>query len=256
MFSKYFPFEPNAAVMQYTIDNLTDRFTIKKTKHIFGTLTTSIQGTWKFFEKSMADGSDDICIKFIQRVRNDQNSIIKRISRQYYENHKKGLRVQISQDDMGETDVVDRENDTNKVEGVANAILIKILTNGIDLKLCDFAASAGGVSKLDMRNYITQVIIDKNQTDMKDLIDAILFNFVYTEKYSLQEIKSKVFIEYSLRLFKRANSKEPNIVKIKEILYKWGSYTGIFKKFSREATRVGYSKAFFMYFVMSIQKFA
>ena len=68
--AKYFKYQPNAGVMQYTIDNLSNRFIIKKTSHIFGTLSQSIQSSWKFHEKNFYNGSDQDFIWFIQRIRN------------------------------------------------------------------------------------------------------------------------------------------------------------------------------------------
>ena len=81
IFAKYFRYEPNPNIMQYTIDNLSNRFIIKKSNHIFGTLTYSIQSSWKFHEKDFNRGADQDVIRFIQRIRNDQNSLLKKIAK-------------------------------------------------------------------------------------------------------------------------------------------------------------------------------
>ena len=71
IFTKYYTYEPNEAVMQYTIDNLSNKYTIKKEQHIFGNLTASINQSWTFHKANIANGSDKACIAFIMRIRND-----------------------------------------------------------------------------------------------------------------------------------------------------------------------------------------
>ena len=255
MFTKYFRYPPNEGIMQYTIDNLSKRFLIKNNKHIFGTLSTSIQNSWKFHEKDFIDGSDKEVIRFIQRIRNDQNSLMKKIANEYRINHSKGLIVTTSVDSYEDSIVVDNENDSNKVENTTNKIVTKLLINGVNLKLCDFAANATRVSKIELRNYLSKIITEKNNSDMKAFVESILFLYLYDEKHTFEEINSKQFVAFALLIFKKTNSKNENILNIKNTLDKWGKDSGIYSKFTRIATRVDYSKAIFLYFIMAIQQY-
>ena len=255
MFTKYFRYPPNEGIMQYTIDNLSKRFLIKNSKHIFGTLSTSIQNSWKFHEKDFIDGSDKEVIRFIQRIRNDQNSLMKKIANEYRINHSKGLIVTTSVDSYEDSIVVDNENDSNKVENTTNKIVTKLLINGVNLKLCDFAANATRVSKIELRNYLSKIITEKNNSDMKAFVESILFLYLYDEKHTFEEINSKQFVAFALLIFKKTNSKNENILNIKNTLDKWGKDSGIYSKFTRIATRVDYSKAIFLYFIMAIQQY-
>ena len=254
--AKYFQYQPNAGIMQYTIDNLSNRFIIKKTSHIFGTLSQSIQSSWKFHEKNFYNGSDQDFIWFIQRIRNDQNSLLKKIAQSYYENYKKGLTVTTQVDSYEDNNVVDTENNSNKVEAITNKVVMKILINGIDLRICDSAAAASKVSKLDLRNYISKIIVDKKLDEMRKFIESILFVFLYDEKKEPEKINSMEFTSFAIRLFKKTNSMDKNVNNIKDTLEKWGKETGIFSKYiKREATRIEYTKAVFFYFILSIQKY-
>lgn len=256
MFNKYFRFDPNPGVMQYTIDNLSTRFMIKKTNHVFGMLTTSIQGSWKFHEKRIIDGSDQNCIQFIQRIRNDQNSLLKKIAHEYHNNYKKGLSVYTAVDSYDDAIVVDNENDSNRVEKITDKVVLQLTLNGADLKFCDTAAQAGGVSMIDVRNYITMIAVDKYTDDMKRLVESILFIFLYDDKHEFEEIRDMKFISFALQLFKKTNSNNNNIKTMKSILDKFCTDTGIYGKYSRPGTRIGYSKAIYLYFILSIQKYA
>jgi hypothetical protein len=256
IWDKYYSgFQPDPAVMKYTIDNLSQRFIIKKAGTIFNTLTTSIQNSWRFHEKNIINGADSNVIAFIQRIRNDQNSLMKKIKNAYMENKKLNLRVNTSVDAYDDAIVVDTENDTNRVESVTNKIVLNILINGVDLKICDFASNASGVSKIELRNAITQITVEKNSDDMKSFVESILFIYLYDEKHTFEEINSKAFIAFALALFKKSNSKNTNISNIKKKLDKWGTDTGIYGKYGRLATRIDYTKGIFLYFVMCIQKY-
>ena len=48
---------------------------------------------------------------------------------------------------------------------------------------------------------------------------------------------------------------EMNITNIKKTLDEWGTQSGIYSKFSRLATRVDYTRAIYLYFILSIQKY-
>lgn len=256
IFAKYFRYEPNPNIMQYTIDNLSNRFIIKKSNHIFGTLTYSIQSSWKFHEKDFSRGADQDVIRFIQRIRNDQNSLLKKIANAYQTNYKKGLFVTTQVDAYDDNINVDNVNNTNKVETLSNKIVLSMLTNGVDLRIADFASNAAQVSKLDLRNYISLIINEKESETMKEFISSILFLYLYTDSHEPDDIRSKEFIGYALQLFKKTNSKDKNVTNIKTTLDKWGTSSGIYRKFSRSATRVDYTKAIFMYFILSIQMYS
>lgn len=256
IFAKYFRYEPNPNIMQYTIDNLSNRFIIKKSNHIFGTLTYSIQSSWKFHEKDFSRGADQDVIRFIQRIRNDQNSLLKKIANAYQTNYKKGLFVTTQVDAYDDNINVDNVNNTNKVESLSNKIVLSMLTNGVDLRIADFASNAAQVSKLDLRNYISLIINEKESETMKEFISSILFLYLYTDSHEPDDIRSKEFIGYALQLFKKTNSKDKNVTNIKTTLDKWGTSSGIYRKFSRSATRVDYTKAIFMYFILSIQMYS
>ena len=255
-FTKYFKFEPNAGIMHYTIDNLSKRFIIKKNNHIFGTLVASIQGSWKFHEKDFTNGSDKEVIRFLQRIRNDQNSLLKKIRGEFEINYRKGLTISTSVDSYEDGGaIVDIENDSNRVEAITDKVVTKLLINGVNLQVSDFAAQGAGVSKIDLRNCLTKIINEKNGNDMRSLIESILFLYLYDEKKTYNDINSKQFIAFSLLLFKKTNSKNENICNIKNILDKWGKDSGIYSRYTRIATRVDYSKAIFLYFIVSIQQY-
>lgn len=255
IFTKYYKYEPNEAVMQYTIDNLSNKYTIKKQQHIFGTLTASINQSWSFHKSNIETCSDKSCISFIMRIRNDQNSMMKKISNEYFNNHKKGLTVYTNVDSFDDNSVVDVENDSNKVEAVTSKVVMSLIINGVDIKLAEASAKSSHVSVIETRNYLNSIVTQGRIDEMKSFIESIIFLFLYEQKKDISDINSKDFLAFALALYKKTNSKDANIINIKSTLDKWGEEIGLHADFSRPATLVDYKRAIYVFFVFSIQRY-
>ena len=257
IFTKYFSYEPNEYVMIYTIDNLSNHFIIKKTKTIFGALMALVKNSYSFHQKDFKVGSDAEVIRFIQRIRNDQNSFMKNIAIEFHKNYDAGLGVHKQAETMGDeegTSVIDNENNTNRVDKVASAVLSKMMASGADLKLCQVCSKANEVSLSEIRLCVLNMMNKEHVAELRRAIEAICFSFLYETKSNINMINSKSFLEYGLRSYKATNTKNENILLVKETIYKWCEDFGINKKFQRPATRSCYGKAMFMYILLSIQK--
>ena len=97
--------------------------------------------------------------------------------------------------------------------------------------------------------------MDKYTENVEKFIESILFLYLYDENKEPEDINSKHFLLWSEELFRKTNSNNANIKRIKETLDLWAEETGVHAKFKRIASRVNYKKAIFFYFVLSIQKY-
>ena len=254
IFSKYFKYGANAGVMKYTADNLTNKFIIKQKGHVFGALNESVQNSYKFLKQFFLDGSDKEVIRFIQRIRNDQNSMIKKIANEYNNNYKAGKTVYTQNETYdGNALIDDQANDTSVVQGVAQKVVRGIVQSGVNLRIAETAARWSQISITDLRYYLTKIILDKNIEDIQRFVESVLFIYLYTEHHTKDEIKSKIFLSYSIELFRKTNSNDKNIKTIKDCLDKWAEDSGVHSRFKREASRVSYKKGIYWYIILSIQ---
>lgn len=257
IFSKYFKYEvSNVAVMNYTIDNLSNKFIIKRTGNIFATLFYSINQSYEFLKKSITDGSDSEIIRFIQRIRNDQNSLIKKICDQYQKNFEKGNQLNIAKDVFDNNTVGDEtQNNSTEVQTITERIILPLITNGVDLNRTTLAAKLAQINASDLRFYLNKIISDRNSKDISDFIESILFLYLYLEAKNPNEINSSGFLVWASKLFRKTNSNDKNIYRIKTTLDKWAEDSGVHAKFTREASRVNYKRAIYFYFILSIQAY-
>lgn len=257
IFSLFFKYGANEGVMQYTIDNLTEKFIIKQAGHIFGALLISINHSYEFLKPYMQDACDTEIIRFIQRIRNDQKSMIKKICDQYMKNHAKGLRVSSNKASNSTEVIIDDEytNKTSNVENVSQKICLKIFTDGVDLAYAGIAAKISGVSVADTRLYLSKLLIDKYTNNIQKFVESVLFLYLYDENKEPEDINSKGFLMWAEELFRKTNSNNANIRNIKDSLDQWAEEIGVHARFKRLASRVNYKKAIYFYFILIIQKY-
>ena len=257
IFTKYFPNGVIEAVMQYTIDNLTDKFIIKKAGTIFGALMESAKRSYTFHEQKIRSGNDAECVSFMQRIRNDQNSMFRTLSSIYYKNHKEGRSIATRNDDYDPNNPIldDVHTSSTEIQSVVDKSCMPMISNGIDIALAEAAARMSNISISTLRVYLTKIFVTERLEEITSLVESMIFLYINGEHKSARDIKSQYFLYWSAALFKKTNSKDGNIIKINAILDKWGNETGIYQAFKSEGSRINYKKAIFLYIAMSIQKY-
>ena len=256
IFTKYFKHGVIGPVMEYTIDNLTEKFMIKKAGNIFNTLNMSIRQSYEFHKKRFFEGGDDDITAFAQRIRNDQNSLIKKIANEYMKNYKDGNAV-VTRNDNYDSDkpiLDDVDNASTIIQNQVSKVTLPIISDGVDLVLAEAAAKLAEISVSDCREYLIKILVQKNLERLEDLIEGLLFMFIYTDKRTVRDIKSQLFLVWGASLFKKTNSKDPNLAKVNRILEEWAIESGIYARYNRPGTRINYKKGILFYIILSIQK--
>lgn len=254
VFSLFFKHGAKEDVMAYTIDNLTEKFTIKKEGTIFKTLISSITGSFTFLKKEFIGADDVEIVRWVTRIRNDQKSLIKKIANLYYENDKKGLRILTQTENFADGNMIqDTLNNTGIVENTTRKVAQAMIINGVDMVRASAAAKFAQISMSDLRMYLTKMVTDKKVDEISKFIESVLFTFLYIDNYQAHQINDKVFLSFALNLFRRTNSKDNNIVTIRTLLDKWSDDLGIHDRFKRIASQINYKKGLFMYIILCIQ---
>lgn len=254
VFSNTFKYEPNPDVMQFTIDNLSQKYMIKQVGNLFSTLMLSIQNSFKFLRNTFTDAYDADVIRFIARIRNDQKSLIRNIANNYYANHKKGLRVTTQAERYGDDQLIDDNlNNTSVVEDTTRKIVMSMITNGVDITRATAAAKISQISVVDLRFYLQKIVVEDRTEELRKFIEAVLFIFLYQEKHRVNEINERRFLQFALDLFRRTNTNDVNVVTIKDLLQKWSEDVGVSERFRRLASQINYKKGIFLYMILCIQ---
>lgn len=253
--AKYFKFEPNPEIMQYTINNLSNKYKIKTAGTIWKALLETTTLSDKTYSSNIIRCTDKDITDYIQAFKTRLNSMLKKIAGEFLKNHKEQnyLNTDMENDDPDNFRTVD--NNSFIIDRLTNAISLKLSVNGPDNKIVTLAAKLSVISVNDLRTTVNGIVSNKsNSNDIKKVISSILYLFLYESQRGQNEIRSNNFLIFSLSVYKRTNVSNENIMELKNTLDRWlNTYSETYRKTNRIATLSNFKKALFLFFVLTIQ---
>lgn len=257
--SKYFKYGVNQACMDYTINNLSDKYRIKQVKSLWAALTEMIVTAYALHKDNLIKGTDMDYVKYVQDVHTRMNSLIQNIAVKYYDNHKNQRFLEKEFESFEEDNYHEADSNSYQIVKITNNVVNHLCMHGADMKLVELAAKSTSVSVNEMRNYCNTLIDERHREDIHNITESILFVYLFNtdgEVHSTSDIGTNDFTYYCLQMYKKSNTVDKNIIRIKDILQKWLIDVGVIGKNGRgSSTILQFKKAFFTFFVMSIQKY-
>jgi hypothetical protein len=278
---RHFKYGVNEDQMMYTIENLTERFDIKREDSVIGALEKMADSSFKNYLKYLtADtiSDKDIHVIYTAGIQSRISSFMKSIYNEYQKNKGKYLPYEDStfegtDDSEGEEFSRDIKSDAAIKNQAVKKAVNTLLKSPIDEELIDIAAKYSFTDKSKtygnykysglytdiLKNTISE-IIDNKYRKLPEFIESIIGSFLfnispYTEqKYSAADLRTPTFITASLKIFKSPNTKDRNMLTVKKMLEEFlRSYSVEYLNFGK--TQQGKLKnAVFFYFVLVIQK--
>lgn len=253
-YAQYFPYGANENIMNYTINNLTNKYKIKQEGSLYKAIASIITVSHNTYTDELIRGKDEDIGKYVMALRTRINDFIKNIKNEYNKNHSKKNFLNIDSDDESDENYHISDNTSYAVERIANAALMNNVTYGADIELASLAANAGGVSKNEIRNVVLK-IVDEETDDVLKLFKLILQIYLVDNDNDIDDINGQKFVVKSLELYKKTNTNDDSIKQIKDILDKWlNKYSISYRKTNRKPTLSNFRKAIYIYFVMYLQK--
>ena len=254
---KYFKYEPNEQCMTYTINNLSNKFKIKQNGYLWVTLTDIVDKCYELHEKGIKSCEDRAMILYIQDVKTRLNSFFKKIAIEFYRNEKEGKYLSVEKESFEEDNYYEADNNSYVIERITNNVVSHLVVYGPNMKLVELSAKLNKVSVNKLRSYTQSMIIEKQRDDIRQLTESILFLYLFSEQGRRSEdVKSNDFLTYCLKVYKKSNTGDKNILRIKSILDKWIDELNIRKEIDSISTINDFRKALFTFFVLSIQSLA
>lgn len=252
--SKYFKYEPNENIMNYTINNLSNKFKIKQFGNLFKTIVYTVTSTHETYASEIADGSDENIRKYIIAVHTRLNGFLFKIAQEFYKNHKEGKYLNTEEDNYSDENFYIADNNSLLINRTAENATFAMINKGLDVRLANIAANIGQISSSALRNAINSIISDCDD-EIKDFITLILQLYLEGGENPPESIRSKRFINFCLEIYIKSNTNDASILKIKEILDRWlVKCSPNYNKTERIATKNNFRKSLFIYFILIIQQ--
>jgi hypothetical protein len=253
---KYFRgFTPTPAIMEYTINNLSNRYDIKKLGSIYAVLdkvSAKNHDTYKdyFLDKNFCDRR---IFEYIMNLNTRINNFLKEIKNAYEKNRQSGHYMNSERDVNDEENFRENDNLSFTVERLSTKVSNKIITVGINNMLAESAAKMGGVSVSAVRETVYKIVKEETVT-IKEFINLYLQQYLVVDNHPVQTISSKQYLTYANRIYTKSNTNDKGVIRMKEILDDWLTKNcEKYVKTERAASKGGYRKAIFLYFALAVQ---
>ena len=254
-----FPYLPNKQIMDYTMNNLSNRYLIKQVGTIQGmiehTVITAISGR---YEKELQTCSDIDIKDVLSALETRMSSVIKYIASEYYKNHKSGAYLFHEEDNEDEDNYHLSDNISYKIDRVVNVVSASIISEGFDYSTCVRRAinlnSGASSKKLDP---MLRTIVEEDMQEIKPMIADILTLFMYkpNSTNTINDLKTMRFVSETMQIYK-SNSQDEIITRIKDRLRHWIDITS--EKYGRNFISKGktsldtYRRSIYTCFVFKI----
>jgi len=257
-FGAIFPQAPPSryrAVMDYTINNLVNyKFDIKRTGSVFGAIKV-LCTTWiDTYKEELIDGTDDDGYgKIIQQLKGRILSLLKNIGELYYSAYYDKKYLNYESDNLidGEEFRI-TDNDANLAARITNAAVTYLVSNAVNMKICNGFSNDRNVRPLELKDIIESIIANKeNIPDLRRVINILICDFMRKNKG--KHPSDIEFINYALK--EQPNTNDAYIKEMLFIITNWLEHNSedYRRRKNRAATVISYRKSIKYYLAMVIQ---
>ncbi|AMS01137.1 hypothetical protein AR9_g052 [Bacillus phage AR9] len=251
---KYFQYIPNENVMNYTINNLNNKFLFKQYGVVIKALFHTANKTLEKYEKDLKRGNDEDIVNFLMFLQTRLNNLMKNFTSEYMKNYKSKKYLNTEKDNTDEDNFYETDNVSLMISRLTSQTTNKFYSGDLNDRLIRVSSKFSDVSPITLK-YALESIKKNEREKVESLIQSILQVYLIDGKNSYESIASQRFIAYCISIYSKSNTKDVNILRIKKLLdYFLKNNSNKYSETEREATRISYRKAFYMYIVLFIQQ--
>lgn len=255
IWSKYFGANGiHEPTMEYTVDNMIRKFTLKKLGSVEAYLNHNIGEASVYYKKGIMNASDEDLILITSNLQTRLNNSMNKIKNEYEKNRANQHAVFVDEEFNDEGEYISRNGTLGEIESLSNKYTTKFISGIISDKLVTFCAKYSQVSAGELRNTLQIMQNPSKNDEIKDFYAAIFYVFLNGEIHtSIKDIYSMRFPAIMDSIYRKGNSKDKNIILIKSLMNKWlteGSLTYV--RTNRLATQNNFKKAVFMYLTWTV----
>lgn len=254
--TKYFKFEPNEQIMAFTVQNMSNKFKLKQSGSLLQALSETTLLSDEHYSKELIRGNDKDIADYILSFKTRLNGMMKNICNEFMKQHKEKNYLNYEVDNEDENNFSVADSNSYLITRMTDAVVMKLSVQGPNSAIIVASAKMNDVSVNNLRNTVTAICKDKkSKEDLKTFISSILYLYVFDGSNDKENLHGNKFLLFSLDIYKRANTQDPNIIKIKEILNRWvDTYSEEYKKTNAVGTVLAFRKAVYTFFIFTIQR--
>lgn len=248
-----FQYNPNKAVMDYTIAHLDHSFRIRQMNSLFEFIDDNTRVAFDTYSDRILRAQDSDITWVVDAIHNRIKGKIIKIANVYYRNHKNGLYLNNDEDSYSEQDFHEVDNSSFAIDRITNKVYIKLVNRQFDSRFIKYAITKTDTSYAKLKRIIDDIIDGDENMKLKDVISAIIEYFLLQSGKSLDYIGRGDFIVYMKTVY-ATNTDVKQMTFIKSSIDQWltdNMYKYGVSRFGKTA-RMEYRKSIFMFLVFII----
>lgn len=252
---------PRRETMVYTINNMSNKYKLKQQKNLDEMLSYPVKLCMETYKKRLLDCTDQDLMYIIAQIKSRIRDLIKNIKAAYVENDNAKNAIFTSKeilDGMGEdgsdSGFVERASTSGDIERLSQQYTTRFFQKPVDDQIVLMVSKMNEVSKNEITNALLSLKSDSNHIpEVKTFHDCLFYIYLNEEGTALADVHSKNFMASMDAIYKKGNSKDENILKIKQIIERWlQECSRSYREINRLATLNSFRKAIYQYFIFTI----
>ncbi len=225
LYVKFWKYDPNEQVMDYTMESLSGKFLMKKMNNMLEFLKycadTNVENMWDRLSRL----SDVDIFYFSSNLNNRISHALKIIAQKYYEDFKNGNKI--GSDDANKTSSTDGKPYTGDVASISGDLVqsVRKVINAfysesiIDPQLLEMSCNRTKLSKSRMLLILKTLRENrKSEPRIKTLFNDIIAYYLTTLNGKINELRSSKFAVAMLKVYSVSNTKDQFVLSVKDNL--------------------------------------
>lgn len=242
---------PRREVMDYVINYmLNGKYDIIKTGSVWGAIR-NLTTTWydSYKDELATDLTDERICYLIHQLHNRVYAFLRNIAKPYYEAAEKKLYLNAESDDYSQEKYRIANNNSTVAYNITEKAINYMVNSQVNIGIC-YQVSGSGVDPYEIK-AIFENIMSKNETleQLREVINILLVDFM-REYPDDKEYTGAKFIAHSISM--KPNSKDPNILKLKNTVYTWLNMSERYRNIKTPATQNNYYKGILSYIAINV----
>lgn len=250
---KFYRYEPNDNIMQFTINRVSNKYLFKQ----YGVISKALYATAETNHNSYANSfliadNDEDFLKYFVSLRSRLNNQMRSFFNEYMKDKNEGNYINRSSDDYDQENYKQLQNLSGEIVNFANKACIKFFSNSLNDQNVRLASKIATCESVALKNTLLSVK-ENEREKVSILIRSILQVYLSDNNNELASVGTQKFLSYCMTVYTKSNTKDPSIITIKNILnYFLTNYCNKYNQTEREATKNNYRKGLYVYMVLLI----
>lgn len=256
---RIFQHPPKEDVMEYTINNLNNRFDLASAPNLFSIFQKYSETNTKSMNFNWGAMTDEMMAEYTNKMNNRIKMFLKVMYREYIKNKNANLSSGVQEleatNDEGKQFLLVADNVSSTIDITSKKILNNFIQEKfINEKLLRIACRNSGNPSFSKAKMVIQTIKEcKDEKLLTELIVCILSYWLISMKKDVNTLHSKEFIVTCSAAYAISNTSDKYIIRLKEILEELVTkYTDKIIDTERKATIISYKKCVHIYMVLYI----